>query len=102
MPRDTSTTNTRIGTKRYLGTGQDEHINRWLDTPAHKQPRCTPTHIDLEDNHISSQPNNNKRGLKTHLLGPKLLAKLARFTSDTNEGHPPTNTSNPPSGSSGS
>ena len=102
MPRDARTTTTRGGTKRYLGTGQDEHINRWLDTPAHKQPRCTPTHIDLEDNNIPSQPNNNKRALKTHLLGPKLLAKLARFTSDTSGGHPPPTTSNPPSGSSGS
>ena len=85
----TGTTSTRrVGTKRHLGTGQDEHINRWLDMPVHKQQRSTPTHIELEDIPTSNQPTN-KRSLKTHLLGPKLLAKLARFTKEPNEGQPP-------------
>ena len=76
-------TNSRTRTKRFLGTGQDQHISRWLDMPAQKQQRTMPTHIVLEDPQAEPQPNCNKRALKTHLLGPKLLAKLARFT--TNE-----------------
>ena len=81
----TTTTTSRARTKRYLGTGQDEHISRWLDMPAHKVPRTTPTHIVLDDPQAGINPDdpnqpNNKRALKTHLLGPKLLAKLARFT----------------------
>ena len=80
-----ATTTSRARTKRFLGTGQDDHISRWLDMPAHKQQRTTPTHIELDDPQAdinlndANQPNN-KRALKTHLLGPKLLAKLARFT----------------------
>ena len=95
----TTTTTGRASTKRYLGTGQDEHINRWLDMAAQKRPRSTPTHIELEDTQATIQLNN-KRALKTHLLGPKLLAKLARFTSGSNEGQPPPTSSNHGSSSS--
>ena len=87
------TTQTSTSTKRYLGTGQDDNINRWLDLPPTKQPRTTPTHIVLEDPLHPDDTTSSKRVLNTNLLGPKLLAKLARFTPNHNQGQPPTSTS---------
>ena len=77
----TTTTTSRARTKRYLGTGQDEHISRWLDMPAHKQPRTTPTHIELDDpqadiNADDDNPPNNKRALKTTHSGPSFWPSL--------------------------